>query len=113
MDECERDIAVGQERDRGLGITSCERLGEPDLAANLVAGGVVSLPDDGVAAGVEREARVIPADEVTPIRQGDDLAVELVSGARGVSLSRGFPKMGGRGHGVLRLPIISVAAVFG
>jgi hypothetical protein len=93
-------------RDRGFRISSCDRPAELDLAADLVAGVVVSLPDDGVAAGVEREALVVPDDDITAIVESGDLAVDLVSGSRGVGLGRCFPKMGGRGHGVLPKRIV-------
>jgi hypothetical protein len=52
-------------------------LADLDLAANLVAGRIVSLADDGLAVGVVREAGVLPDDDVAAIEQRRDLAVEL------------------------------------
>jgi hypothetical protein len=94
-------------RDRGFRISSCDRPAELDLAADLAAGRVVSLHEDGVAERVERHAAlVVPDDDITAIVESGDLAVDLVSGSRGVGLGRCFPKMGGRGHGVLPKRIV-------
>src|SRR5262245_55195022 len=60
LEEGDRDVYVGQ-------VGDCRRCLIPEaeptdcgLAADLVAGGVVSLPDDGQARGVVHEAVVLP-----------------------------------------------------
>ena len=52
VDERDRDVAVGQHGDRRHHLISIAELTDLDLAADLVAGGIVTLADNGEAVGV-------------------------------------------------------------
>src|SRR5262245_1835460 len=101
-DECNREVAVRQDRDRGRGRSSREAVTEMDLAADLVARGTISLCHDCRAKEVIRAAVVSPDDDVTTIVEGDDLAVGLdFAVIRSVDLRQGFPKHWRRSHSAL------------
>jgi len=109
VDEGDRDVAVGQDRDRRRKLVFRDGWTEVDLAADLVARGIVSLADNGRAVGVIGPALVRPDDDVTAIRQSRDVAIELRCKAvrgdrrvRRVDLRQGFHEARGSGHGVLR-----------
>jgi hypothetical protein len=56
----------------------CDLFGtEMDLAADLVARRIVSLPHHGRAVGVKRAAVVCPDDDVTTILESGDMAIGL------------------------------------
>lgn len=83
IDERDRDVAVVQSRDRRRELVARIEPAKLDLAADLIAGRIVSLSDDGRAGRVIRAAEVGPDDDVTAIVQGDDLAVVLAGEAGG------------------------------
>jgi hypothetical protein len=87
IDERDRDVAVVQQRDRRRELVARIEPAKLDLAADLIAGRIISLADNGRAGRVMREAAVRPDDDVTAIVQGYDLAVVLSGAAvRGVDL---------------------------
>jgi hypothetical protein len=75
VDERNRDVAVGQARDRGRVLVSVVEPAELDVAADLVACNVVALPEDGGAVGVMRPPAVGPGHDVAAVEQADDPAV--------------------------------------
>jgi len=65
------------------------------IAADFVAGGIVTLADDGAALRVIGEAQVGPYHDVAAILQRSDLAVELGRAAvGGVDLRPGLQRWG-------------------
>ena len=111
IDERHGDVAVRQGGDRGPELVPVRELAEIDLPAHLVAGGIVTLADDGLAMRVVGVAQVGPHYDVAAILQRSDLAFELVFAAiRGVDLRGGIPEPRGRGHlssvaCVIRVPV--------
>jgi hypothetical protein len=99
------DVAVRQRRDRRRGLVAVREQTEMDLAtmrriaADFVAGGIVTLADDGAALRVIGVAQVGPHHDVAAILQRSDLAVELGCAAvGGVDLRPGLHEVGGGGH---------------
>src|SRR5262245_47489090 len=105
--ECDRDIAVGQDRDRRRELVSTGvELADLDLAAVKVAGRddrearIIDSPgDNGRAGGVIGVAVICPDHDVPAVRQAGDLAFGLdFPSVRSIGLNQSFPNAWGRGH---------------